>query len=36
VGLLVTTIIIIRVLPDGISGLLERWRMRPSGAGSRK
>ena len=31
VGLLLTTIIIIRVLPDGISGLLERWRMRPSG-----
>jgi branched-subunit amino acid ABC-type transport system permease component len=36
VGLLLTTIIIIRVLPDGISGLLERWRMRPSGARSRK
>ena len=32
VGLLLTTIIIIRVLPDGISGLLERWRMRPRGA----
>lgn len=29
VGLLLTTIIIIRVLPDGISGLLDRWRMRP-------
>jgi hypothetical protein len=29
--LLLTTIIIIRVLPDGISGLLERWRMRPRG-----
>ena len=32
VGLLVATIIIIRVLPDGISGLIDRWRMRP-GAG---
>jgi urea ABC transporter permease protein UrtB len=31
VGLLLTTIIIIRVLPEGISGLIERWRMRPSG-----
>jgi urea ABC transporter permease protein UrtB len=30
VGLLLTTILIIRVLPDGISGLIERWRMRPS------
>lgn len=28
VGMLVTTIIIIRVLPFGISGLLERWQMR--------
>jgi urea ABC transporter permease protein UrtB len=36
VGLLLTTIIIIRVLPDGISGLLERWRMRPTGARWRK
>ena len=36
VGLLLTTIIIIRVLPDGISGLLERWRMRPSGTRSGK
>jgi branched-chain amino acid transport system permease protein len=31
VGLLLTTILIIRVLPDGISGLVERWRMRTSG-----
>jgi urea ABC transporter permease protein UrtB len=30
VGLLLTTILIIRVLPDGISGLVERWRMRTS------
>jgi branched-chain amino acid transport system permease protein len=30
VGLLVTTIIIIRVLPGGISGLIDRWRMRPT------
>ncbi len=29
VGLLLTTIVIIRVLPDGISGLIDRWRMRP-------
>jgi branched-subunit amino acid ABC-type transport system permease component len=28
VGMLVTTIIIIRVLPFGISGLLERWQTR--------
>jgi len=28
VGMLVTTIIIIRVLPFGVSGLLERWHMR--------
>lgn len=34
VGLLLTTIIIIRVLPDGISGLIERWRMRPTDTGS--
>jgi urea ABC transporter permease protein UrtB len=34
VGLLLTTILIIRVLPDGISGLIERWRMRPSGTRS--
>lgn len=33
VGLLVTTIIIIRVLPDGISGLIDRWRMRPGASG---
>ena len=32
VGLLLTTIVIIRVLPLGISGLIDRWRMRPSGA----
>jgi branched-chain amino acid transport system permease protein len=31
VGLLLTTIIIIRVLPRGMSSLAERWRMRPSG-----
>jgi urea ABC transporter permease protein UrtB len=31
VGLLLTTILIIRVLPDGISGLVERRRMRTSG-----
>ncbi len=31
VGLLLTTILIIRVLPDGISGLIDRWRMRPTG-----
>lgn len=30
VGLLLTTIVIIRVLPDGISGLIDRWRMRPT------
>nr|MBA3450061.1 hypothetical protein [Chloroflexia bacterium] len=30
VGLLLTTILIIRVLPDGISGLIDRWRMRPT------
>jgi branched-chain amino acid transport system permease protein len=29
VGLLLATIIVIRVLPRGISGLIERWRMRP-------
>jgi branched-chain amino acid transport system permease protein len=33
VGLLLTTIIIIRVLPNGISGLIDRWRMRPTGGG---
>jgi branched-chain amino acid transport system permease protein len=32
VGLLLATIIIIRVLPNGISGLVDRWRMRPSRA----
>ncbi len=31
VGLLLTTILIIRVLPEGISGLIDRWRMRPTG-----
>jgi urea ABC transporter permease protein UrtB len=36
VGLLLTTILIIRVLPDGISGLIERWRMRPSGTRASK
>lgn len=36
VGLLLTTILIIRVLPDGISGLLDRWRMRPTGTRSGK
>lgn len=30
VGLLLTTIVIIRVLPDGISGLIDRWRMHPT------
>ncbi len=33
VGLLVTTIIVIRVLPRGMSGLVDRWRLRPTGAG---
>jgi branched-chain amino acid transport system permease protein len=28
VGLLLTTIIVIRVLPQGITGLIDRWRMR--------
>ena len=32
VGLLFATIIVIRVLPQGISGLVDRWRLRPSGA----
>lgn len=32
VGLLVTTIIVIRVLPRGMSGLVDRWRLRPTGA----
>lgn len=32
VGLLLTTIVIIRVLPTGISGLVDRWRARPTGA----
>jgi branched-chain amino acid transport system permease protein len=36
VGLLLTTILIIRVLPDGISGLVERWRMRTSGTRASK
>ncbi|MCC7023418.1 MAG: hypothetical protein IT338_11355 [Thermomicrobiales bacterium] len=30
VGLLLTTIIIIRVLPEGMSGLIDRWRARSS------
>lgn len=34
VGLLLTTIVIIRVLPTGISGLVDRWRARPTGARS--
>ena len=34
VGLLLTTIVIIRVLPNGISSLVDRWRMRPSGTRS--
>jgi branched-chain amino acid transport system permease protein len=29
VGLLLTTILIIRVLPNGMSGLIDRWRARP-------
>ena len=32
VGLLVATIIVIRILPQGISGLVDRWRVRPRGA----
>jgi urea ABC transporter permease protein UrtB len=36
VGLLLTTILIIRVLPDGISGLVERRRMRTSGTRAAK
>ena len=32
VGLLLATIIIIRVLPNGFSGLIDRWRARPSRA----
>jgi urea transport system permease protein len=36
VGLLLTTILIIRVLPDGISGLVERRRMRTSGTRASK
>ncbi len=31
VGLLVATILIIRVLPQGMSGLVDRWRLRPRG-----
>jgi urea ABC transporter permease protein UrtB len=31
VGLLLTTIVIIRVLPNGVSGLIDRWRARPGG-----
>lgn len=34
VGLLLTTIVIIRVLPHGISGLVERWRARPAATGT--
>ncbi len=30
VGLLVTTIIVIRLLPSGVSGLIDRWRLRPT------
>ena len=29
VGLLLATIIVIRVLPQGVTGLIDRWRMRP-------
>jgi urea ABC transporter permease protein UrtB len=29
VGLLLATIVVIRVLPRGVSGLIDRWRMRP-------
>ncbi len=32
VGLLVATIVVIRVLPLGMSGLVDRWRLRPTGA----
>ncbi len=32
VGLLVATIVVIRVLPLGMSGLMDRWRLRPTGA----
>jgi branched-chain amino acid transport system permease protein len=31
VGLLVATMIVIRVLPKGISGLIDRWQLRPRG-----
>ncbi len=30
VGLLVATIIVIRLLPSGVSGLIDRWRLRPT------
>ncbi|MCC6314656.1 MAG: branched-chain amino acid ABC transporter permease [Thermomicrobiales bacterium] len=33
VGMLLATILIIRVLPDGISALVARWRARPSRQG---
>ena len=29
VGLLLATIVVIRVVPRGVSGLIDRWRMRP-------
>lgn len=32
VGLLVATMIVIRVLPKGISGLIDRWQLRPGGS----
>lgn len=32
VGLLIATIVVIRAMPQGISGLVDRWRLRPSGA----
>lgn len=33
VGLLVATVVIIRVMPTGISGLIERWQLRAGRAG---
>lgn len=32
VGLLVATVIVIRVLPKGLSGLIDRWQFRPGGS----
>lgn len=32
VGLLVATMFVIRVFPTGISGLIDRWRLRPGAA----